>query len=241
MNNEINYVILGSTNNSEYLDFWEPISKVWKTKFNIIPVLGLISDEDSDLYETEFGMIKKFKQIDSEIALQSQVVRLYLPNYLNGNCLISDIDMLPISKKYFEDGFSNLTDNNIVVFSADNPECLQNSMYPMCYVLANSTIFKNIFDLEKPWYDFYLYLKSKGLTWYTDQKYLFERINQYCDNYKKCIFLNRGWSGLAHKRIDRASWSYESDKVKEQFYIDAHLLRPYREYKNEIDKLISLI
>jgi hypothetical protein len=33
-----------------------------------------------------------------------------LPKYLHGNCIISDIDMIPLSKKYFIDDLKNFTD-----------------------------------------------------------------------------------------------------------------------------------
>ena len=61
---KIKYAIVGSNTNPLYYDFWPIISKVWKEVFDIIPVLGLICDEDSDFIQDEYGLIKKFKSID---------------------------------------------------------------------------------------------------------------------------------------------------------------------------------
>jgi hypothetical protein len=55
---KIDYVIMGSNRNPLYLDFWPVVSKVWKEIFEITPVLGLIDDNDSDIEESEFGLIK---------------------------------------------------------------------------------------------------------------------------------------------------------------------------------------
>jgi len=238
----INYVIIGSDENPYYLEFWPIVSKVWKEIFNITPVLGLISDVDSEIEETEYGLIKKFKKIDNiNVGLQSQIVRLYLPKFLNGYCLISDIDMLPLSKEYFKESCKDLINENLIVLSSDNPECLRQKMYPMCYVAAHSNLFNEIFDLNLSWEEFTIMLNKRNESWYTDQKYLYEKINEYNEKTNKCVFLNRGWSGAAHKRIDRIRWIYDKSKVKDGHYIDSHLLRPYNQYVNEINELVNLL
>jgi hypothetical protein len=99
---KIDYVVVGSNKDPMYLDFWPIISKVWKEVFNITPVLGLICNESVDFQEDKFGLIKKFKTVDGiESGFQSQIVRFSLINHLSGIILLSDIDMLPISKNYF--------------------------------------------------------------------------------------------------------------------------------------------
>lgn len=235
-----NYVIIGCDENPYYYDFWPIISKIWREKFNYIPVLGLICEEESDFYNDEYGLIKKFKKFDDiDLDLQTQIVRLYLPKLLDGNCLISDIDMMPLSVDYFSNNLKLLTENNIILYSSDNPECLQELMYPMCYVLGTSKIYKQIFDLDLSWKNFCIKLKNRNESWYTDQKYLFEKINQQSNI--EVIHLNRGWNGQADKRIDRIFWVYDENNVKNGYYIDSHLLRPFKEYKHEINKLSELI
>lgn len=239
---KIDYVIVSSNNNPYYLDFWPIISKVWKEKFKITPVLALISDEDSDLENSEFGLIKKYKSVQGvDEGLQSQIVRLFLPKELNGYCLISDIDIIPLSVQYFNDCASHLTEDNIVIYSSDNPECLKNKEYPMCYVSSHSESFKKIFNLDLNWPSFVSMLKTRNEGWFTDQRYLYEKVNEYKNSTSKVVLLNRGWSGMANKRIDRASWSYDPVKVSEGYYIDSHSLRPYSQYSYEINKLIDNI
>lgn len=239
---KVDYVIVSSNNNPYYLDFWPIISKVWKEKFKITPVLGLISDEDSELENSEFGLIKKYKSVEGiDEGLQSQIVRLYLPKELDGYCLISDIDMIPLSPQYFDDCATHLTKDNIVIYSSDNPECLKNNEYPMCYVSSHSESFKKIFELDLDWVSFVNLLKKRNQGWSTDQKYLYEKVNEYKNDTNKVVLLNRGWSNIANKRIDRATWNYDPNKVSEGYYIDSHSLRPYSQYSNQINKLIESI
>lgn len=240
---KINYVIMGSDENPMYLDFWPHVSKIWKTKIGVTPVLGLITNQESDFIETEYGLIKKFKKIpDIESSLQSQIVRLYLTKYLNGYSLISDIDMLPLSKKYFLDNAKQVTENNVIVYSSDNPECIQSKMFPMCYILSHQKTYQKIFNLSNiDWETFCNLLNDRKEGWFTDQKYLYEKIYDFFLNGNETIFLCRGWHPIASKRIDRINWEYDPNKVKNEGYIDSHLLRPYIKYKKEIDDLINLL
>ena len=239
---KIDYAIVGSNLNPLYIDFWPIVSKVWKTVFNITPVLALICDEDSDLIEDEYGLVKKFKSIDGiDTGLQSQIVRFYVTKFLKGNCVISDIDMLPLSRKYFINQVENFHDNKFYVMSADNGECLNNKEYPMCYNIANSIKFNEILDMNSTWEEFVNQLHNMNEGWATDQKFLFKKIEEYI-NKEEIVLMSRGWTfGPANYRIDRLFWNYNSDLVNNDYYIDAHLLRPYNQYKEEVDKLADLL
>lgn len=244
MNNNKKYVLIGCDSNPYYFDFWPIISKAWKLKFGYIPVLGLICNEDSDLISDEYGLVKKFKKIDSiAISLQTQIVRLFLSKFLDGECLISDIDMLPLSISYFKKISNLINDNNIIVYSSDNAECLKVKQFPMCYINATSNTYRKIFDLDLSWVEFCNKLNSMNNGWYSDQLYIYEKILKYKDEFNdNVILLNRGWiNNQAINRIDRINWRFNSEYVKQGVYIDSHLLRPYSKYKNEVDCLICLL
>ena len=231
---KIHYSLIGSNMNPFYLDFWPVVSQVWKQKFNITPVLGLICDEDSDLYDDGYGLVKKIKHGDYfDSGNQSQLVRLYLSKFLNGNCIISDIDMIPLSKKYFIDDLKKYKKNDLVVMSSNHPMDGPNQ-YPMCYVAGHSSTFNKIFKTNVSWNVFLSSIPNIG--WYSDQDFLYEAINKY--DKKNLKFPYRGFF---NDRVDRSAWNYDENLVKNGFYIDSHLLRPYNEYKTHIDKLISLL
>ena len=223
--------------NPFYLDFWPIVSKVWKDLFNITPVLGLIGNDESEIYYGGNGLVVKLKSIDGiDDGLLSQLVRLYLPKFLNGNCIISDIDMIPLSKKYFIDNLKIYDDNDFIIMSSHHPQTININQYPMCYVVGNDKTFKKLFNLDDDWVTFVRKIPNFG--WYTDQEYLFKVINE--NNTIDFKFPNRV-GGFNENRIDRISWIYDVDKVKEGYYVDSHLLRPYSQYSEEINKLINYL
>ena len=228
---------MGSNNNPLYLDFWPIVSKVWKEVFNITPVLGLISDEETDIYDDGNGLVIKLKSIEGfDDGLLSQLVRLYLPKFLEGNCIISDIDMIPLSKKYFIDDLNDYSDNDFIIMSSHHPQTININQYPMCYVVGNDKIFKELFTLEDDWISFVKKIPHQG--WFTDQLYLYDIINKNNNfNYK---FPQRN-GGFVYNRIDRINWRYDVNKIKEGYYIDCHSLRPYKQFTKEIDELIKYI
>jgi hypothetical protein len=239
----IDYAIMGSNTNPMYLDFWPIISKTWKEVFNITPVLGLICDEDSDFVKDEYGLVKKFKAIEGiDTGLQSQIIRLYLTKELTGNIVISDIDMVPLSKQYFIDQVVDFDSLKIYAMSSDNAECNNNKEIPMCYNISDSQLFARMLELDDTWVEFADRLNSMGFGWTTDQNYLWLKVQQFKEqNPNDVVLLSRGWPRGADKRIDRLWWSYDANLVKDGYYIDSHLLRPYKENKSQVDKLINLL
>lgn len=234
---KLDYAIVGSNNDPMYLDFWPIISKVWKTVFNITPVLGLITDGDEEIINDEFGIIFKLNQIDGySDGLLSQLVRMYLPKYLNGNCIISDIDMIPLSKKYFIEDLKKYNDDDFIIMSSHHPQTIGSNQYPMCYVAGNDKIFKEIFSLNDKWEDFLKKIPDNG--WYTDQLHLYNVVNSN----KRVSFKFPQRSGdFTNDRVDRSNWGYDLNKLNDNYYVDCHSLRPYSVYKEEIDKLTNLI
>lgn len=232
---KIKYAIHGSNNNPLYLDFWPVVSRVWKEKFNIMPVLGLVGSEESDLYDDGNGLVVKVKINESQdSSLSSQIVRMYITKYLDGVSIISDIDMIPLSKKYFIDQFDNFSDQDVLVLSSHHPQTSKINQYPMCYVAGESKTLSNIFNSNVTWDEFYSQVPKKG--WTSDQVYLYERISNY--GKEKIKFPYRSF---VNDRIDRSFWSYDLVKFINQEYIDCHSLRPYYQYKKQIDDLVSII
>jgi len=240
---KIDYAIMGSNDSPMYLDFWPIISKTWKEVFNITPVLGLICDEDSDFIQDEYGIIKKFKAVEGvDTGLQSQIVRLYLTKELTGTMVISDIDMVPLSKQYFIDQVQDFDPSKIYVMSSDNVECNNNKEIPMCYNISDSQLFARMLGLDETWVEFVNRLNAMNFGWTTDQNYLWVKIQEYRNsNPNDVVLLSRGWPRGADKRIDRLWWSYDPNLVRGGYYIDSHLLRPYNENKEEVNKLINLL
>ncbi len=234
---KIDYVLMGSNNNPLYLDFWPIVSKIWKEKFDITPVLGLITDDKNQIINDEFGIVYKFEKIEGyDDGLLSQLVRLYLPKLLEGVSIVSDIDIMPISQKYFKEDLKIYDKNDFLIMSSHHPQTTNKNEYPMCYIVGNNQNFNKLFNLNLDWEPFIKSIPNLG--WYTDQKYLYDCVKK---NKEINFVYPERENGFFLNRIDRINWSYDKEKLKNGFYIDSHLLRPYSFYKKEIDRLISLL
>lgn len=232
-NNKIDYVVISSDDNSQYKDFYEVVSKQWN-KLGYKTYYINITDVDDEV-ENEFGIIKKIKRVDGiPSSFQSQVVRLYSCNLIFGNLLISDIDMLPISKKYFNELNIDLNKKNIILSSGQPYSDVP--YYPMCYVISNNETLKKTLQIEDfSFEEFCKYLVSNyGIKWNTDEHFMYDKMSM---NKNILIEKNRNFNN----RIDRCKWTYDITKLNEGFYIDSHLLRPYNENKEEINNLINKI
>ncbi len=242
----IDHIIISSDNNPTYKDFYELIAQRWYD-------LGFktyyinISDKD-EIVENEFGTVHTMKALDFvSTAFQSQVVRIFASNILSGNLLISDIDMFPISKDYYNQYNSELTDDNIIVYTGiakqfnnegvityHGPPNLSTPYYPMCYMLGNVNAFQDRLDIRGMTFEEYCRMLVDNYTesWNTDEHFCWDRFKKYPD---KILLKTR----ITNTRIDRGTWVYDVDLLKNGYYVDSHLLRPYQEHKQEIQRFID--
>ena len=232
--NEINYVIISSDDNPMYKDFYPIVAKRW---YDLGFKTYYVNITDSDgIEKNEWGIIHKIKALDFvSTGFQSQVVRLFSSKFIEGNIMMSDIDMLPINGDYYKQYLNELTDDNVIIYSGqpygDVP------YYPMCYVLSNSKNFRKYLDIENIDFSEYCKILSDNYdqAWNTDENFMWEKFENFRD--KLIIKNDRDFS----RRIDRGNWTYNLNLLKGGYYIDSHLLRPYLQYKIYIDKLLEIL
>lgn len=229
----IDYVVIASDNNPLYRDFYVPVSKIWN-HFGYNTFMLEICDEESEIGTNQYGLYKKIKSVHNNTGLQSQVVRLYASNILKEkNLLISDIDMFCLNIEYFEDRARPVKDDEILIYSG---QPYSNPFFPMCYVLANGRIMSDVLGITNKSFDTFI---SELITdynghWRTDENFIYDKLSVYPN---LTVLRDRDFS----KRVDRRSWKYDDDKVKNGYYIDSHSIRPFKTYKDQIDRLINII
>lgn len=236
---KIDYVVISSDDNPMYKDFYEIVSKRWN-QFGIKVYYINITNVD-EIIENEYGIIHKIKSLDGfSSGFQSQIVRLYAANLIDGNILTSDIDMLPLSKDYFLSRSSIAEESKILIYSGqpygDVP------YYQLCYILANTRIYRDCLQISNlSFYDFCKLLKEKyNEAWNSDEHFMYDQFQNHLD--KLTILRDRdlSWGGET-KRIDRSNWRYSLELLHNNYYVDSHLLRPYTTYKYDIDFLVNNI
>jgi hypothetical protein len=232
--NNIDYVVISSDDNPMYKDFYSIVAKRWYDLGFKTYYLN-ISDTD-EIIENEYGIIHKIKALDFvSTGFQSQVVRLFSSKFIEGNIMMSDIDMLPINGEYYNQYLNELTDDNVIIYSGQPYGDV--AYYPMCYVLSHSSNFKKYLDIENLNFGEYcqILLEKYGEAWNTDESFMYDRFQNYKENL--VVKNDRDFS----RRVDRGNWRYDLNLLKRGYYIDSHLLRPYSQYKTQIDELLKKI
>ncbi|MBS0604955.1 MAG: hypothetical protein JSS60_07985 [Verrucomicrobia bacterium] len=235
---ELKRVILSTNNDPKYIQFWPVVAPLWKA-MGLQPTLALIADENCPI-DTSLGDVIRFDPIPNiPESLHSQVIRLFLPAlFPDEGCLISDIDMLPVSKSYFIDGAASCPDDAFLVYR-DRAHGWDYPRYPMCYNAAKGRVFASVFGISNPqqinakiseWAEW-------GYGWNTDELLLYYFLKQW-----------EGTGGhvmrLGHEvgpRIDRDFWPENTSTFDIGNFIDCHCKRPYSENKEIIDQIVKAI
>ncbi len=242
---KLDRVILATDANPMYLEFWPVAAKVWQQVTGLRPTLALVADSSVVIDET-LGDVIRFEPIPGiSTSLQAQVIRLLLPAFFpDDGCLLSDIDMIPLQKNYFINSVINVPDDFFVVYRnrAYND---QDNHYPMCYNAAKGRVFAEIFgvsgvnraEIMANIRTIIINWAQLKYGWGTDEMCLVCELEKWPNYANKCIKLNHSGG----PRVDRSRWKYDLRWLQLGGYIDSHMLRPYSQYKTEIDQLVACL
>mgnify|MGYP003471627216 FL=1 len=237
----VDYAVMASDDNELYLDFWLPVSKLWKERIGVTPVLLYFGEGNPS---EEYGIVVKMKS-NKNLPLATCWARYWWAGQQEDKVtIISDIDMLPFSSWYLTEQVSRFDNDKYIHI---NPCIDTYSRLPSCYHIASGYSYKKALQLHDNFQDSLDYLLSqrydnstcyiKGVgndKWCYDEYHATELLLKY----KDLIMVNR-IGGQSGHRIDRTDWTYDIDKIKSGYYYDSHSIRPYKQNKYAIDKLIN--
>ncbi len=238
---KIDRAIVASDENPLYIQFWPVVAESWSL-LGIKPTLFLISN-DMPIDES-VGDVVRVKPIDGiPTSLQAQCVRLLAPTMFPDEVsVISDIDMMPLSRWYFVDQIVDIESDNFTIFSSDAYDNIPNHpCFPMCYNAALGHVFSEIFGYTMQEYEHAIKeWHSLGHGWTTDERVLFASLKSWEKYNKKCTLLRKGDTPLAATgRVDRANMQFDPQAMAQHRYIDFHMVRPYEQYKKVIDYIFA--
>jgi len=254
----IDKIIFAVDDNPKYSNLWKINSEICKKVLGITPVLFHITEEDSDFYEDEYGIVKKIKRLPNHsTGFQSQIYRMYGTKYFPDEvCITSDIDMLTINKSYITDQIKHFNENDFIVYTSDGydknrPECVDIYCDPrvsMCYNAGKGSTFNEIFNTERSFFDFANEVRETYWQEHDcDELFLGTKISNFI-NQNRIKRLRRGYRSpfICPKRIERPPNEnlfnvYNETDIKNGNIVDIHLSRPYSKHKIEIDKLRRII
>lgn len=234
---EIKRVILSTNDNPNYIQFWPVVASMWQA-MGIRPTLALIGKDDVAV-DSSLGDVLRFSPIkDVPESLQAQVIRLFLPVlYPEEGCIISDIDMLPISKSYFIEGAAKCPDDAFLVY---RDQAGGGMRFPMCYVAAKGKVFSSVFGITKAdqFDDLIVKWAKLGHGWNTDELMLYQTLINWEQEPSHHI------CRLGHHvgpRLDRMCWKTEVSEQEVLGCIDAHCPRPYSEHQKSINQIADIV
>lgn len=242
---KIDNAIVSSNNNPTYLDFWPFVANAWK-KIGISPVLVYLylRGEENKITELEkWGKVLALPLLGSwDVVNQAQTSRLYAATKIEGVNLISDVDMLPISEKYFKSSVAEIGEEFLVSYTADVIDkgfYLRNPQYPMCYLAARNSTFKEIIG-DYNWEEFIISFMKERMGYGSDQRIFYKRLMNWKDNTSRFIKLKRGWEeGRAFNRLDKIKWQWEETELENGEIFDCHMPRPYSQNRGLLDPLFT--
>jgi len=233
-------VFFSSDENPFYSDFAPYVTKAW----------------ESFGFEVYYNVVDKENHfVNPEIipfGNQSQICRVLLPAlFPNRICITADIDMLPLSREYFVnslDGLKNKEDNIILSLSSDaynHMDFVSFKRHPICYLAGFGETFSKVTKVANKEQIGSVMLEwwNKGYGWDTDEMCFSQNLYDSIHNQEITLTeFNRGWSGgVANLRIDRDRWFYNIDKLKNNEYIDSHMLRPLSRFEQDLIPLFKSI
>ena len=246
-------VVTACNNNELYIDFIPIFIKSWNKLYPGVDVkIILISDTIPIKFEEYINNIILFNPIPNiETSFISQYIRLLYPcilNYKNG-ILITDIDMIPMNSTYYTKNIENINNDKFIYY---RDVLMDYKQIAMCYNVALQNTWSQIFninsieDINQRLIDVNKninYIVGHNQSgWCTDQIDLYKYIIDWNNKTNNFVFLNDNNTGF--NRLDRDTFTLEysvTNLIKNKHYSDYHLYRPYKNFKDINDTILSLL
>lgn len=249
---KIKNVILSTNFNKTYFGFWNSLSKLYKTKFDINPVLIFLGSED-ELSEanlnSDYGQIIRHDNVNSKNPSWATTWALFYFTKLfpDDVCLIMGIDQIPMGTKFIKDYISTIDDDSYVTIIDDAYDSNEFSnlgrwtsggISPSSYNIAKGYIFDKILGFEETFQSEITKIENLyGTKWGVDELYLSKKLFE--NKNQKIVPLSK-FKDLKTDRLEcnrTSEPNYDINKLKNNGYIECHACRPFDEHQNYLENL----
>ena len=237
----IDNVIMSVNDHPNYQRLWPLLSAVWKTRFNIEPILFWTSDSFDFPHPSKYGKIIRvplIKNVDE--VKQAQLARMWGCTEITGVNMISDMDMFPVSKWYFIDQLEKYSRSSFIHMDLVENESRLSNKLSMCYNIGSMETYIEIFTRSN-FNDFVnrvlpIYSPQR---WDGDELFLYECVKKHD---KEIVFLPR-WEWrhcFAHHLWNEL---IQPEEIEFDRYYDLHILPiqevGYNTLKQVVENLLS--
>lgn len=231
---KIGTIVTATDLNPLYIEFIPIFIRAWK---KVVPEADihiiLVASEIPEKYKVYQEYIKLFSPIEGlHTAFQAQCIRLLYPRDVQRKegVIITDMDMLPLSRRYFVDSIKDVPEDTFVSYR----NVLMPEQIAMCYNVAHPEIWQSVFGKDstesmlRQWYQNQGYSGIHGGSgWCIDQLKLATYFHQWKGS--KRVFSD---SELKFNRLDRETNifqhpKYLSQMIKNGILCDYHAWRPF--------------
>ena len=241
-------ILTATDGNPLYWKFIPNFVKSWKALFpeaNVYVVfVGTTIPSELHPYNAYIHRVDPIEGIHT--AFHAQCIRLLQPRYIGGGpTLITDMDMLPMNRSYYTDAIKDIPEDHFVTY---RDVCLPTEI-AMCYNIATSAVWTSMFGPEdtetllRLWNTSVHYTGEHGGSgWNTDQVLLLNAFHAWSGPKRT---LNDTLTG--YNRLDRIHpWAFEDTRrletaIRKGVYSDYHCLRPYDQFKEMNDFVVSCL
>jgi len=247
---KVGTVLVATDLNPLYSEFIPSFIAAWNTlipEADVCVVLVADAIPESLLpYEKNIALFAPIPGIHT--AFQAQCIRLLYPRQITRNegVLITDMDMLPLLRRYYVDPIAAIPDDHFVVYRDD---CLPDEI-AMCYNIAHPSTWASVFGDEDiatilpRWYSTANYSGERGGSgWNTDQRILVREFTNWNGNKTMLKDVDTEFH-----RLDRDARAYLfnnemylKDAILSGFFVDYHCFRPYSEFKQRNDFICNVL
>lgn len=254
---KVKKIIFAVDENPDYEGFWKVNSEICTKHLGVEPVLFRITDNESEFYRDEFGLVKNIRRVEGvNTGMQSQIYRMYGTKYfMDEVCMIGDIDLLIFDMNYIDRKLEPVDEDALAILCSDGydsrrPECTgifsgDGFRYPMAYITGKGKAFYGIIGNDVPFEDFAHRVNSLGLGNDSDEIYLASRIRE--NHGVKVQKLERGYSSNFYcpNRIEKHHFFRRDDFFEVNLYgfvnlngfIDCHCPKPFSQYRDTIERI----
>jgi hypothetical protein len=258
---KIDRVLLATNNNPTYYEFWNPLSKLYKTHFDIQPTLIFSGSEEElrsiDL-STKYGDVIRQDIVSSK---NVQWTTTWLPFYYtklfpNEVCLTNGIDQIPLGSEFLIDIIKGISQDKYVMLidnayqiSSGEIDWRLGGKCPSAYHVAKGSVFNSVYKFSDTFQEEIAKIESLPLQpmwenyWGLDEAYssnvLFQKQHDL-----DIIGLSRFETLLDGKRIDchrELEVPFDVSALQNNMYVECHACRPYSKHYLYLDDLINNI
>jgi hypothetical protein len=227
--------------NRRYLDLWPVAKRAWAEILGVDPLLVLVAEQhDVPAHLADDPAVRVFEPEPTlSTVFQAQCIRLLYPALLDtdGAVVISDVDMVPMSPRYFHRPLARIARG---VFVSYRDVLLSLGEIPICYNAALPATWASVFDVRDlddvrshlgAWGEGIKYDGTHGgAGWTTDQRALHRVLLERGRRKGDVWILDDYFTG--YRRLERAyveKWGSLSDDarrgIERNAFSDFHLLR----------------